>query len=292
MSKLKLEKIKPLLKRALEEDIKSGDITTKLIITKNFKIKANIIAKESGIIAGLDIAKAIFKLRDKNIKFVPNIRDGDLIKVADTKNKKIIASIEGNVYGILEAERTALNFLSHLSGIASLTQEFVKRVRNYKARITDTRKTTPNLRYLEKYAVRVGGGYNHRMGLYDKVLIKDNHIKTAKLTAAECVLSARQKTSKPIEVEIKNVSCLEDALKVQPDIIMFDNMNLNEIKKAMVVKKKFFYKNKDKKIPQIEVSGNVNLLNVRKIAAYNVDFISIGALTHSNPALDMALRVV
>ena len=213
-------------------------------------------------------------------------------KASDKRGrKKIIAKIQGNARNILEAERTALNFLSHLSGIATLTNQFAKRVKGYNVKITDTRKTTPNLRYLEKYAVRVGGGYNHRKGLYDRILIKDNHIATVRKSPAECVLIAKRKTKRLIEVEVKKISQFRDTLSAEADTIMLDNMSLDDIKKAIKIKKDYLRKNKNKKAPQIEVSGNVKLSNVRKIAGCAVDLISIGALTHSNPSLDMALKV-
>ncbi len=291
MSKLDLKQFKSILKAALAEDIKKHDLTSKIIVPKDLKIRAQIVLKESGVIAGLEVAKQVFKIRNKNIKFIPKVKDGTFIKSSTKRRKKIIAKIQGNARNILEAERSALNFLSHLSGIATLTNQFVKRVKGYNVKITDTRKTTPNLRYLEKYAVRAGGGYNHRKGLYDRILIKGNHIETVRKSPAECVLIAKRKTKKLIEVEVKKISQFRDTLSAGADTIMLDNMSLDDIKKAIKIKKDYLRKNKNKKAPQIEVSGNVKLSNVRKIAGCAVDFISIGALTHSNPSLDMTLKV-
>lgn len=290
MVKLELNKVKKLIKEALKEDIKTGDITTQSILPENIKIKAYIKAKESGVIAGLKVAEMVFKLKDKSIKFTSKVKDGTFVKVED-KKLKVIALIEGPCHHILGAERTALNILSHLSGVATLTHKFAEQVRGYKVKIIDTRKTTPNLRYLEKYAVRAGGGFNHRIGLYDRILIKDNHIKASGLTPAECVLLAKKKSSRKIEVEIKDIRQLKDVLNAGPDIIMLDNMTLKDIKKAVMIKDKYFKESKRKNAPLIEVSGNVNISTVKKIAACKVDLISIGALTHSNPALDMALKL-
>ncbi len=289
--RLDIRRIKPLLISSLKEDIRTCDITTEAIIPKDLKVKAEIILKESGVIAGLEVAKYIFKLRNKNIKFKPLIKDGSFIKKIDNK-KRVIARVEGNARNILEAERTALNFLSHLSGVATLTHQFVEKVKGYKVKITDTRKTTPNLRYLEKYAVRAGGGYNHRMGLYDRILIKDNHINAIRTNPSDCIKMFKRNLKRPIEVEVKKISQFKKTLLEEPDIIMLDNMNLKDIRKAVKIRNEFKRKTRNSKKIEIEVSGNVNLSTVRKIAACGVNYISIGALTHSNPALDMALKVV
>jgi nicotinate-nucleotide pyrophosphorylase (carboxylating) len=289
MKELKIRQIRPVLKSALDEDIKSGDLTTEHLMPAKLKIKAEVVLKESGVIAGLKIAEEVFKIVDKNIKFERRAEDGIFIK-GQSKKGRVIALVSGDARAILRAERTALNFLSHLSGVATLTRQFVEKVAGTKVKITDTRKTAPNLRLLEKYAVRTGGGYNHRMGLYDGILIKDNHIKSVNKTPAECVRIIKKKSRRPVEVEVKKVSQFENTLGAGADIIMLDNMRLRDIDKAMKIKKE--YQKREKKAPLIEVSGKVTLSKVRKIAACGVDFISIGALTHSNPSLDMSLKAI
>jgi nicotinate-nucleotide pyrophosphorylase (carboxylating) len=292
MIKIDEKKVKELLKIGLQEDVKSGDITSSIMIDKNLKIHANLIIREPGVIAGLDILRLFLKYTNKSIKFEACAKDGDFIKAAKGKNAKIIAKVYGNARDILKVERIALNIISHLSGVATLTYQFVKGTKGFKTKIVDTRKTTIGLRYFEKYAVRVAGGYNHRMGLYDQVLIKDNHIKASGLTPAECVQLARKKTKKNIEVEIKKVGQLLNAIKAGPDIIMLDNMSVKQIKEAVLLKDKFYKSNGNHKKIAIEVSGNVKLSNIRKLAVCKVDLISIGALTHSNPSLNMALKII
>jgi nicotinate-nucleotide pyrophosphorylase (carboxylating) len=262
------------------------------MIDKNLKIHANLIIREPGVIAGLDILRLFLKYTNKSIKFEACAKDGDFIKAAKGKNAKIIAKVYGNARDILKVERIALNIISHLSGVATLTYQFVKGTKGFKTKIVDTRKTTIGLRYFEKYAVRVAGGYNHRMGLYDQVLIKDNHIKASGLTPAECVQLARKKTKKNIEVEIKKVGQLLNTIKAGPDIIMLDNMSVKQIKEAVLLKDKFYKSNGNHKKIAIEVSGNVKLANIHKLAVCKVDLISIGALTHSNPSLNMALKII
>ena len=287
------KKILPIIKAALKEDIGPGDITTELTIPAKQRIKAVILAKESGIICGLNVAGLTFKAVDRGIRFHAAVREGRNIK-----KETVIARLEGNAAGILKAERTALNFLSRLSGIATLTGKFVKRVKPYRVRIMDTRKTTPGLRTLEKYAVRCGGGFNHRMGLWDQVLIKDNH-----LCAVNCSLLAYSKKSlkktierikqrKPknvkIEIEVKNLRQFEQALEASLDIIMLDNFSIKNIKKAVKIKKRLPFPIRH--LLKLEASGGVNLNNVRRIAACGVEMISVGELTHSAPALDAALN--
>lgn len=278
-----------IIKNALEEDIGSGDITSKLTIPKNLKVRAKIIAKESGVIAGILVARNVFKALDKKISFKPLIKDG-----VHVKKNRTLARIEGNAQKILIGERTALNLLSHLSGIATFTKRVVDRTKPYKVKILDTRKTNPDLRYLEKYAVRCGGGHNHRMGLWDMILIKDNHIQIQrerlKIKSIETIVN-RVKRKKPkglrIEVEVKNLHEFKEALKARPDIIMLDNMAISQIKKAVGLKNEFpAYKN-----VRLEASGGINLSNVRKIAKTGIDLISIGALTHSTKDLDVTFAI-
>jgi nicotinate-nucleotide pyrophosphorylase (carboxylating) len=291
MTKLSKKKIKELYAIALKEDVKKGDVTSNAVIDKKLKITANLLLRECGVIAGLDILKLFAKYSNQLTKYKAFIKDGDYIKAGRGKKAVILAQIKGNARDILKIERAALNIISHLSGIATLTNQFVKAAKGGRTKIVDTRKTTIGIRHFEKYAVRVGGGHNHRMGLYDKVLIKDNHIKASGLSPAECVRLAKNRTKREIEVEIKRVDDLLETIKAQPDIIMLDNMNLIQIKKAIALKDEFYKSNGRHKKIAIEVSGNVSLSNIRSLAACKVDMISIGALTHSNPSLDMALKI-
>lgn len=296
---LNKSKIINLVREALKEDIGSGDITTNSLIPKELKIKAVILSKEDGVICGLEVAEMVFNLLDQKVRFLPAVKDG-----AQISKGQEVAYLEGSAKGILTGERTALNFLSRLSGISTLTNQFVEKVANYKAKIFDTRKTTPNLRYLEKYAVKTGGGFNHRFGLYDQVLIKENHLSVLNKgnIIPQVINLARKKVQKniKIEIEVQNLEEFNQALKSQPDIIMLDNMNEEEIKEAVKIRDKSLpYKDrKDYPVDKsginlfIEVSGGVNLENVEKIASTGVDIISVGALTHSAKSLDFSLDVI
>lgn len=273
--------INSLVKLALSEDIGKGDITSKALIKDDMIGKAVIIAKKDGIIAGLDVAKTVFKMVDHKAIFQPSKKDSERVKTGDK-----IASIRGKVTSLLSAERTALNFLQRLSGIATLTSKYVEQVKGTKTKILDTRKTTPGLRILEKYAVKMGGGTNHRMGLYDMILIKENHIKAAG-GIGEAIRKARSRIKKTkIEVEVSNLREVIEAVVSSPNWIMLDNMNPREMKKAVSV-----IRSENPGI-KIEASGGVSLKNVRKIALTGVDFISVGALTHSASALDLSLILV
>ena len=267
--------IKDIIKRALKEDIGERDITTTAIIPKNKYVKALLLAKEDCVVCGLGIAAEVFKVKDKNIRFKPLILDGQKIRKG-----RVIARIFGRAQSILIAERVALNFLSLLSGVATKTREYVDKVRPYKVKILDTRKTLPGLRILEKYAVRIGGGYNHRMKLDEMVMIKDNHLK------ALGGLRRLPRVPKGYlsEIETKNLQEFKQALKLKPDIIMLDNMQSGQIKRAVMLRKGIK--------PKIEVSGNVNLNNVREIAKAGPDMISVGALTHSVKAIDISLEIM
>ena len=270
---MKFEKQKQLIKQALKEDIGREDITTNAIVPITKKIRAIVVVKENGVIAGLDIVKQAFKELDRKIIFIKKVNDGDFVKKG-----KIIAEIKGSARAVLTGERVALNILQRLSGIATLTRKFVKLAG--KIKIKDTRKTTPGLRELEKYAVKVGGGTNHRIRLDDAVLIKDNHIKIAG-SVTEAIRRAK-KIGKKIEVEVTNMKELKEAIGENADSILLDNMTPNQIKKA-----KSFAKGKI-----LEVSGGTNLKNIRSFAKTGVDYISVGALTHSPRALDMSLEVL
>ena len=277
MSKIILSKnfIINTVKLALNEDLyPNGDITSELI--KNNKIiKAKIISNENALVAGIDFAKQTFLLIDKKIKFKIFKKDGSLIK----KNS-VIAIIEGKAKNILLAERVALNFLSHLSGIATKTNHFVKIVKG-KSKICCTRKTIPNMRVIQKYAVKVGGGTNHRFNLSDEYLIKDNHIASSNIK--EVVTKAIQnKKGRKITVEVDNTNQLKKIIGLKFDTVLLDNMSIHNLKKSIkIIKNKY----------QTEASGNVNLKNIKKIASTKVNRISIGGLTHSVKAIDFKLEI-
>ncbi len=278
MTQKELKAIREVVNTALKEDIGSGDITSNTLIHKGQTGEGVIFAKEEGILAGIQIAKEVYKQVDPGISFTFLKRDGEKVKP-----KEKVARIKGKLRSILSGERTALNFLQSLSGIATLTSEFVKKTRGTKAQILDTRKTAPGLRILEKYAVRQGGGKNHRMGLYDMILIKDNHIQAAGGISSAIARAVRMKTGLKIEIETRNLKELKEALNFKVDRIMLDNFKVKELRKAVKL-----IRSKNKKA-EIEASGNVNLRNVRKIASSGVDFISVGALTHSAKAMDFSL---
>jgi nicotinate-nucleotide pyrophosphorylase (carboxylating) len=275
-------KLESIIKHALIEDIGRGDITTSLTIPKEKEIHAEIILKENCVICGLVAAQKVFEVVDQGIRFIPNVKEGQ-----EVKKGKVIAKISGKAHSILSAERVALNLLTMLSGIATRTREYVKHIEPYKTKITDTRKTMPGLRELQKYAVRVGGGYNHRMGLDEMILIKDNHLK---VTEGYTKLPSVPKGFK-IEIETQNLDEFKHALYFKPDVIMLDNMELGDIKKAVKIRNstKFTSHHPPTKL---EVSGGVDIKNVRKLASSGVDIISIGSLTHSVKAIDMSLEVL
>lgn len=276
---LDLSEVNQILENALREDIGSGDITTNLLFPYDAGCRAIILAKEEGLVAGLPIAEMVFRKLDKDIVWSEEKKDGDKVEP-----NQVMAEISGSQKSVLTGERVALNFLQRLSGIATLTSRFVKAIHGLPVKILDTRKTAPGLRILDKYAVRVGGGFNHRFGLYEEVMVKDNHIKLAGgITRAVNILRERAVTRKRIEVEASTISEVEEALNVGADVIMLDNMSPKMIKEAVGLIK-------DKAL--IEVSGGVTLENVREIAETGVDFISVGLLTHSPEALDIGLYVV
>ncbi len=267
--------IDKIIELALEEDLGTGDITTEyLSLSKKHGI-AYLIAKQEGIVCGLKIANEVFKKVDPFIKWVSYKKDGDLVKKGDE-----LAKVEGYSESILKGERVALNFLQRLSGIASLTRKHVDLIKPYKAKLLDTRKTTPLLRVLEKYAVRTGGGFNHRFGLYDMIMIKENHIRASgSITKAVEKIKDRN-TSYKIEVEVTNLQELEEAFNNQVDRVMLDNMSIEQIKECVEL---FGGK------VEMEVSGNVKLNTIEAIAATGVDYISSGSLTHSYNSLDISL---
>ena len=277
MSKIILSKnfIKNICKLAINEDLSpSGDITSKLL-KNNTKKKAKLISNQSGIIAGLEFAKQTFKLIDKKIRINLKKKEGSKIKKGD-----LIATIEGNIKHILTGERIALNFLSHISGIATTTDRFVKKV-GKKSKICCTRKTIPNLRVIQKYAVKLGGGINHRFNLSDEYLIKDNHVASADIKKL-IKLAIKKKKGKKITVEIDNLSQLKKVIGLKFDRVLFDNMSPKILRKGVKLSKKFY---------ETEASGGITLKNVKKIANTGVQRISIGSLTHSFNSLDLKLEV-
>ncbi|MFQ5680860.1 MAG: carboxylating nicotinate-nucleotide diphosphorylase [Candidatus Omnitrophota bacterium] len=272
---------------ALREDRADRDITTQVLIPAGLRARAEIVARQKGVVCGLSIAADVFRYRDKDIKFRPLFRDGDDIRPGDT-----LARILGRARAILSGERVALNFLGRLSGISTLTAAFVKQVAGYAAEILDTRKTTPLLREMEKYAVRCGGGVNHRPDLSRQVLIKENHI-SLRPRRSLAALIAKSKDNCPqgtkIEVEVRTLREFRQVISASADIIMLDNFALADIRKAVEILRA--RADTLRPAPQLEVSGGVSLSNVRSIAACGVERISIGALTHSAPCLDMSLGV-
>ncbi len=279
---LDLEKVLQTVRRALEEDIGPGDVTSRATIPEEIRAEAIIVANESGILAGIPLAMAAFQLVSGDLQLSPQRRDGQKVMMGDG-----ILQICGPVRFILMAERVALNFLQRLSGIATQTARFVEAVKGTRVRILDTRKTTPGLRFLEKYAVTMGGGLNHRMGLYDMVLIKDNHIRAGGGITDVVKRLRKEKVKLPVEVEVSNLEQVAQALEVGVNRIMLDNMSPTLMKKAVAL----VHRRRPGKRPHVEASGKIHLGNVRQVAATGVDFISVGALTHSAPALDISLKV-
>ena len=276
MAQIKLSKnfIKNTVKLALNEDLyPSGDITSNLIKNKKI-VKAKLISNQNAIIGGLSFAKHTFALIDNKIKFVIKKKDGSLIK----KNT-LIATIEGNAQSILIAERVALNFLSHISGIATKTNQFVK-LAGKKCKICCTRKTIPNLRVIQKYAVKLGGGTNHRFNLSDEFLIKDNHVASSNIKKL-ISLAIKNKKNKKITVEVDNLKQLKKIIGLKFNTVLFDNMNIKNLKTGVKLAKKYY---------ETEASGNINLKTVKSIAATGVDRVSIGSITHSVIGIDLKLE--
>lgn len=280
---LNRETVDQLIRHSLVEDIGKGDITTQLTIPEEKNIKAHILAKEDCVVCGIDIAARTFELVDKNIEFKAFCREGQKVP----KNK-IMAVVSGRARSILNAERVALNMLILLSGIATKTRAYVDKVEPLKVKITDTRKTMPGLRELQKYAVRVGGGYNHRISLDEMILIKDNHIK---VTEGYNKLPKIPKGFK-IEIEAQNLDEFKHALQFKPDLIMLDNMPVNDIKQAVEIRNATDFTKSHHPKTKLEASGGITLDNIREIAETGVDIISLGDLTHSIDAVDISLDVV
>ena len=277
MTKIQLNKnfIRNICKLALNEDLyPSGDITSSLLKSNTKKVK--LISNQSGVIGGIEFAKQTFKLIDKKIKFLVKKKEGSLVNKDD-----VIATIEGNIKNILTGERVALNFISHISGIATKTNQFVKKV-SKKTKICCTRKTIPNLRVIQKYAVKLGGGTNHRFNLSDEFLIKDNHIGTTKNFEEIIIKAIGQKKGRKITVEIDNLNQLKKIKGLKFDRVLFDNMKPKILKTGVKLVKNLY---------ETEASGGITLKNVKKIAATGVDRISIGSITHSLNAVDLKLEI-
>lgn len=264
-----------IIRLALAEDIGSGDISTLYLELEPVPEQAFMIAKASGVLAGLEVAKEVFLTVDKGLKITLYNRDGDRVEPGDE-----ILRVEGNPSSILQGERTALNFLQRMSGIATLTRAMCDELKGSPTRLLDTRKTTPLLRSLEKYAVRVGGGFNHRFGLYDMVMLKENHIRACGGITEAVRRVKKHNTAHKIEVEVTNITELEEAVKAGVDRVMLDNMNLTQTRACV---RRF-----GKKV-ELEVSGGVTLANIAKLAQTGVHYISSGALTHSYKSLDISL---
>ena len=266
-----------LIRSALKEDISSEDVSTNAVMPVPKMGAVNLIAKQDGIICGLGVFKRVFEMLDENVKIDFYFKDGDIIR-----NKELIATVTGDIRALLSGERTALNYLQRMSGIATYTHEMAKLFDGTKTRLLDTRKTTPNMRIFEKYAVKVGGGYNHRYNLSDGVLLKDNHIGAAG-SVERAVKLAKEYAPfvRKIEIECETLEMVRDAADAGADIIMLDNMDVDTMKEAIrIINGR----------AQTECSGNVTKENAAKLADIGVDFVSSGALTHSAPILDLSLK--
>ena len=267
-----------LIKHAIEEDIGHGDITTNLLVPEANEAKALYIAKGNFVLAGMPFANEVFRILDSSVSFSIFYNEGAKVSRGD-----VLAEVAGKTRVLLAGERVSLNILQRLSGIATLASQFVDAVRGTKARILDTRKTTPCQRFMEKYAVRVGGGTNHRFGLYDGILIKDNHIEeVGSITDAIARAKSGHHLAR-IEVEVENLKELQEAIEAGADIVMLDNMSVGDMAEAVL-----YARGK----VTTEASGNISLANVREVAETGVDLISVGALTHSAAAADISMKIV
>ena len=271
------DKDKEIINRALEEDIASGDITSEMTLDDNKLMIGEFLAKDDGIICGLYIARYIFRKLDNHTVFKSTIEDGKTVKKGD-----VFATVDGHVKALLEGERTALNFMQRMSGIATTTNQYIKLIGDMNCKLLDTRKTTPVLRRFEKYAVICGGGFNHRMGLYDMIIIKDNHIKANGGIKKTLEKVFKQKINVPIEIEVKNLEELKIALDYPLSRIMIDNFSFNMMKEAVKIT--------NHRIP-LEASGGINIATVNSVCKTGVDCVSCGALTHSYKSLDISFNV-
>jgi len=272
------KRIKAIIRNALDEDIGSGDVTSERIIPENMQLKGSLISKAEGIIAGLEVFREVLKTVDQKTRIELIVNDGDTVRPGMN-----LAKIFGPGRALLSAERVALNLLQRMSGIATQTNKFVKSIEGTKAAVLDTRKTVPGLRILDKLAVKTGGGRNHRFGLFDMVLIKENHIKAAgSIVNAVQQVRNKNQTELKIEVEVKNIMELKEALALKVDRILLDNMSVEQMREAVEITKGA--------IP-LEASGNISMENIREIAETGVDYISSGMLTHSVKALDISFLI-
>ncbi|MCB0196459.1 MAG: carboxylating nicotinate-nucleotide diphosphorylase [Anaerolineae bacterium] len=271
-----LEQVEAAIRQALQEDIGDGDVTTDCIVPADLELRGQFIAKQAGVVAGLKVAARTFAFVDEHVRFTPHVDDGQKVIPG-----QIIAEVEGTGRALLSGERTALNFLQRMSGIATLTRQFVDAVQGTSTAILDTRKTVPGLRALDKWAVQLGGGQNHRFGLFDMVLIKENHITAAgSITEAVNRVRVKDDRRRPVEVEVKDLTELEEVLALHVDRVLLDNMSLDTMRQAVELT--------DGRVP-LEASGNMSLERVAAVAAVGVDYVSIGMLTHSVQALDISL---
>ncbi len=271
-----ITRIRTILENALEEDIGDGDVTTWCTVASDARLRGQFIAKEPGVVAGLEVVAQTFALLDERVQLVPQVADGN-----EVVTQQIIATVSGPGRAILSGERVALNFLQRMSGIATMTRKFVETVDGTSATILDTRKTVPGLRLLDKWAVRLGGGQNHRFGLFDMAMIKENHITAAgSITEAVRQVRAGDNQHRTIEVEVKNLTELQEVLDLDVDRILLDNMPPEDMREAVHLT--------TGRVP-LEASGNISLSNVAGVAATGVDYISVGSLTHSVKALDISL---
>jgi nicotinate-nucleotide pyrophosphorylase (carboxylating) len=266
-----------LIEVALKEDMPHGDITSESIVPADSESKAIILAKEEGVLAGIDVAKRVFNKIDPSVVFEKRINDGQRFKKGHT-----LATIKGSSMSLLKGERTALNFLQRMSGIATTTQSFVQELRGTKTKIMDTRKTTPGLRSLEKYAVKMGGGVNHRLNLSEMVLIKDNHLRVVG-SISQAIKHAKERIKPGVRVEVEATSLeeVQEAVLSGADMIMLDNMSKEAMKEVV--------KQVKGRVP-LEVSGKITLTGVKEIASLGVDFISVGGLTHSFKSVDLSIE--
>ena len=282
LPQLDWERVNALIDMALGEDIKSGDATSIAVIPENIITEAKFVTREKCVCAGLEVAKTVFVKLDNSISWTSHVKDGDILKPGD-----VLATVKGNARVLLTAERTALNFLQRLCGIATTTLRYVEAVGNSQTRILDTRKTTPGWRSLEKYAVAAGGGTNHRIGLYDRVMIKDNHRELAGLEGKGSIKRSvkRSRETFPnleVEVEADKLSEVKEAAEAGADYILLDNMSNEEMKEAIAI---------NKGRAKLEASGGITIERIPSIAEIGVDFISVGALTHSVRAIDISLEM-
>ncbi len=271
------DEVQRIVQNALAEDLGTGDVTSVPIISPDTHLSGAFLVKASGVVAGLAVAGEVFHQVDPAIRYTPLMEEGSPIEPGD-----VVARVEGNGPGVLIAERTALNFMQRMSGIATLTRQYVQAVRGTRARILDTRKTAPGLRTLDKLAVKLGGGSNHRIGLYDMVLIKDNHIEAASGIAPAVMRARAAHPELPIEVEVTSLEQLDEALRLQVERIMLDNMSPAVMRQAVL---------RTAGRAELEASGGITLATIAEVAATGVDLISVGALTHSVKALDISLEI-